>query len=202
MFAAELTEAEASLRVSLAAGGLALLGVALLALTIWWWRNTRPEPPALGPLEVMSERRWAKSRDTDRSRLIDGHRPHGAFALDGRRAAPEPIDLSVLARNLPSGFDDLKEPVPVPVVAEPDSVAPSRASAPVADGRRNQFGDVRDIGSGDRGRSLVEERVLEERVLEERVLDDRVLDDRVVRIDDSDENTVIDPLLQRAASSD
>jgi hypothetical protein len=104
----ELTENEASVRVFLTAGGLAVLGLALTLFTIWWWRGTKPEPPALGPLEVMSDRRWQTASESERMRMIDLHRPAGSFVMDGRMD-PVPIDLSVLARDLPSGFDDLRD---------------------------------------------------------------------------------------------
>ena len=104
----ELTENEASVRVFLTAGGLAVLGLALTLFTVWWWRSTKPEPPALGPLEVMSDRRWQTASENERMRMIDLHRPAGSFVLDGRMD-PVPIDLSVLARDLPSGFDDLRD---------------------------------------------------------------------------------------------
>ena len=80
----ELTESEATLRVFLTAGGLAILGCALLLFTIWWWRGTKPEPPALGPLEVMSDRRWHAASDNERRRLVEQHRP--AAALEPHRA--------------------------------------------------------------------------------------------------------------------
>jgi hypothetical protein len=115
--ASELTESQASLRVYLAAGGLALLGIALLVLTVWWWRSTRPESPVLGPLEVMSDRGFMKAKDMDRQRLVDTHRPSGAIALASVAVAPEPIDLSVLARDVPADFDDLREPAPVDLAA-------------------------------------------------------------------------------------
>jgi hypothetical protein len=104
----ELTESEASLRVFMTAGGLAVLGLALLLFTIWWWRGTKPEPPALGPLEVMSDRRWHASSDGRRRRMVDQHRPAGSAALEAQ-VPPVPIDLSVLARDTPSGFDDLRD---------------------------------------------------------------------------------------------
>jgi hypothetical protein len=112
LLAAELSESQASLRVFLTAAGLAVLGVILFAATVWWWRSTRPETPVLGPLEVMGDRRWRKAPDNDRRRLIDVHRPSGALALDGVAAAPDPVDLSLLARNTPAGFDDLRDPGP------------------------------------------------------------------------------------------
>jgi hypothetical protein len=104
--AAELSDGEAALRVYLAAGGLVLLGGLLLALTIRWWRGTRPEPPSLAPLEVMGERKWAKAPDADKQRLLEQYRPATA---DGTTPiiAPEPVDLAALARVPPRAFDDL-----------------------------------------------------------------------------------------------
>lgn len=173
LVAAELTEAQASLRVYLTAGGLALLGVLLTLYTIWWWRGTRPEPPALGPLEVMSDRRWDKAGEPDRRRWVDGHRPAGALALDGHVAGPEPIDLSVLARSSVDDFGDLREPEPVDL-----SELVARAAAPEPlDEPDHVPGDwhaeVAAFGRADA---------------------DADSDER--------EGTSIDPLLQRAASSD
>ncbi len=45
-------------------------GVALFGLTIWFWRTSRPEPPALARLEVMSERAYRKSKGVDRLFLL------------------------------------------------------------------------------------------------------------------------------------
>jgi hypothetical protein len=123
----QLSSREATLRVFLTAGGLAVLGIALLVFTIWWWRSTRPEPPALGPLEVMSERRWRAASEGERRRLVEVHRPNGA--VDGG-PAPEPIDLSVLARDLPSGFDDLRDE---PVVADAHAATDQPVELDVAD---------------------------------------------------------------------
>ena len=113
VLAGELTESEAALRVYAAAAGLLLLGVLLLVFTVRWWRDTRPEPPSLGPLEVMGERRWSNARDADRRRLLDEHRPTGADPSIPLIVEPEPIDLSVLARDTPKNFDDLREEGPV-----------------------------------------------------------------------------------------
>ena len=74
LFAQELTDSEATRRVFLTVGGLLLLGLAMLIATVWWWRSTRPEHPALGPLEVMSERRWVKADGDSRRSLIDARR--------------------------------------------------------------------------------------------------------------------------------
>jgi hypothetical protein len=45
-------------------------GIALFGLTIWFWRTSRPEPPALARLEVMSERAYRKSKGVDRLFLL------------------------------------------------------------------------------------------------------------------------------------
>lgn len=50
-------------------------GVALLVLTIWFWRTSRPEPTALAPLEIMSERAYRKSKGVDRQFLLQQVRP-------------------------------------------------------------------------------------------------------------------------------
>lgn len=45
-------------------------GVALFGLTVWFWKTSRPEPPALARLEVMSERSYRKSSGVDRQFLL------------------------------------------------------------------------------------------------------------------------------------
>ena len=129
---AELTESQAALRVFLAAGGLVVAGLSLLLLTIWWWRHTRPEPPALGPLEVMGDRKWATAPDSERRRLIEEFRPVGAEPSN-RVVDPQPVDLSILARDAPPTFDDLREPVVDPEALEiaTSSAVEVEASEPI-----------------------------------------------------------------------
>jgi hypothetical protein len=74
VIAAQLSEGEATLRVALAAGGLALLGVVLLVATLWWWRSTRPEPPVLGPLVMMDDRAFRASDPRARQLILDAAR--------------------------------------------------------------------------------------------------------------------------------
>lgn len=108
LLAGELSDSQAAVRVYLAAGGLVLLGLLLLLVTVRWWRGTRPEPPSLAPLEVMGERRWAAAPDPDRQRLLEAYRPSS-----GDRSTPiiepEPLDLGALARDAPQTFDDLRD---------------------------------------------------------------------------------------------
>ena len=104
-----LTEQEANRQLAFAAGGLALLGVLLLIGTIMWWRSTRPESPALAPLEVMSGRRWTQASEAERRRLADEVRPQGGH-LATERPDPVPVDLSrAVDDEAPDRFDDLRE---------------------------------------------------------------------------------------------
>ena len=127
---AELTETETTVRVFLASGGLVVLGLALLWFTIRWWRGTRPEPPALAPLEVMSDRRWKSAQRSEQARLLDTFRPEGARASGG--AVPVPLDLTVLAASSPPSFDDLREPVDEPALSPIDPEAAEVAVAEAA----------------------------------------------------------------------
>jgi hypothetical protein len=136
VLAQELTESEATRRVFLTAGGLALIGAALLVATVWWWRSTRPEHPVLGPLETMSDRRWRRATTDERQRMIGESRPPAS-------AAAEPDAQAVVVTDAPDGAragaavsEAVGARVPAPVVASvPDSAELSAlvASAPPSD---------------------------------------------------------------------
>jgi hypothetical protein len=100
--------------------------VVLAAVTVWFWRTTRPEHPSLGPLEVMSSGRFWSRDAADQVRRLEGARPEGA---EPERSAagvllphgiPDPdrvIDLEMASLGTPLSFEDLAEPAPD---AEPD----------------------------------------------------------------------------------
>jgi hypothetical protein len=134
--------------ILLAAVGLAMLGAAILAATVMWWRTSKVASPTLAPLEVMGSRKWSKATYSEREQLLDGVRPDDAYALTDQRAKPEPVDLSSLVRTTPEWLDDLQEQGPAdaewlaqqlgpPEGPAVDVVAPQRvddsASAAVAD---------------------------------------------------------------------
>lgn len=96
--------------IYLSALGLALVGMALLVVTIMWWRRGRQEHPALAPLEVMSGRAWAKAPEGDRRRRLDKVRVAGSDAAMNSLLVAEPVDLEALVRSVPEDFDDLREP--------------------------------------------------------------------------------------------
>lgn len=108
MVAAErFDDPENARTILLMAGGLVLLGVLVAVGTVWWWRSTEVEHPALGPLEVMSTRKWWNGDYNARHRRLEAARPMGAEAA----AAPtdEPLDLQAAERDDPPQFDDLAD---------------------------------------------------------------------------------------------
>jgi hypothetical protein len=52
--------------------GLLLIaaGVSLAGVTLWFWRESRPDNPVLGPLEVIGERRYKESDETARKEML------------------------------------------------------------------------------------------------------------------------------------
>ncbi|MEY2446211.1 MAG: hypothetical protein QOE00_2791, partial [Ilumatobacteraceae bacterium] len=107
----------------LSAAGLAVVGLALLAGTIVWWRRGRQEHPVLAPLEVMSTRSWWKSPEGDRNRRLLKVRIAGHVPMAEEPIRSEPVDLQALVRSVPQAFDDLREPGEVLVEAVVDEHA-------------------------------------------------------------------------------
>jgi hypothetical protein len=86
--------------VAVLVGLLVALGLTMLGVAVWLVRATRSDPKALGPLEVMGDRRFRK-RDVDRRREdLDTARPPGApppapvVAIDSAESdmASEPVE--------------------------------------------------------------------------------------------------------------
>lgn len=102
--------------ILLMVGLLALAGVGLLVLTVWFWRTTRPEHPALGPLEEMGSGRFWKASATEQVERLDRARPDGAeperlvaqvLLPYGPRPAAAAIDLERIPADAPLSFEDL-----------------------------------------------------------------------------------------------
>lgn len=81
-------------------GGLVVIGLLLILLGVWLIRQTRHDPPVLGPLERMGDADWRKRDEATQRRLLDDVRPEGAKPL---RAEPAPPRLD-------SEFDLSKRP--------------------------------------------------------------------------------------------
>ena len=96
--------------ILLSAAGLAVLGLLIAAATVWWWRSSEIEHPALGPLEVMGSRSWWKGDFTSRRRELEAARPEGAEPADPpATSTSDPVDLEAAALASPREFDDLLE---------------------------------------------------------------------------------------------
>ncbi len=107
--------------ILLSAAGLVLVGVLIAAGTVWWWRSSEVEHPALGPLEVMSSRSWWKGDYTSRRRRLEAARPEGAEPIDPPATSTStPVDLEASALASPQEFDDLLEFPPVVPEIEAD----------------------------------------------------------------------------------
>lgn len=122
--------------ILLMSGGLLLLGALVAVGTIWWWRSSRVEHPALGPLEVMGSRSWWKGDYSSRRRSLEAARPTGAEPAGASASSTvEPVDLEAAALAPPWHFDDLLE-FPTSVAAEAadlDAIDVDAANAEVAD---------------------------------------------------------------------
>lgn len=79
--------------------GLVVLGVAVLGVTLWFWRATRPDHHALMGLEAMSRRRFRRaSGDQERREILE------------TEAAP-PVSSEATAVELPDApIDPLLRP--------------------------------------------------------------------------------------------
>ena len=52
--------------------GIALIitGLALLGVTLWFWQESRPDDPVLGPLEVIGEKEFKDADEATRKELL------------------------------------------------------------------------------------------------------------------------------------
>ncbi len=73
---------------------LILGGIGLFGLTIWFWRTSRPEPEALAPLEIMSERAYLKSKGVDRAFLLNMVRPASKEEVISVALEHEPVNVA------------------------------------------------------------------------------------------------------------
>jgi hypothetical protein len=81
---------------------LVALGLTMVVAAVWLVRATRTDVPALGPLEVLGDRRFARRDDAARAAALAAARPQGALdpapmveiedvdAVRGREPEPAP----------------------------------------------------------------------------------------------------------------
>jgi hypothetical protein len=95
--------------------GLVLAGLIVIAVTVWFWRSTRPDHEALGRLELMSGRRFGRlSDDEARRQHLDAVRGEAGVA-EGQKDGIGEDDSVPLPRPEVSGdqpIDPLLRPSP------------------------------------------------------------------------------------------
>lgn len=127
-----MSDSDSTRTILLVVVGLVAMGVLLSGVTVWFWRSTRPDHPALAPLEVMGDRRFATRSAFEQRQLLDSVRPEGA---EVQRAAPvddaladrggAALDLQRLVVDTPTSFDDLIEPSPTSSEMPPPPPVPA-----------------------------------------------------------------------------
>ncbi|MCU1398013.1 MAG: hypothetical protein JWN62_1122 [Acidimicrobiales bacterium] len=145
VLADSINDSSSTRKVYLLAGGLALLGIFLVMITVWFWRSTKHDPELLAPLEVIGARRFRRLDGGSQQAALDTARPDAATRTRwgvqrGNAGGGPEIDLRATSRTGLAGYDDLHDPAliavavaeaaedgtPTPLVA---AVAPSSAAA-------------------------------------------------------------------------
>jgi hypothetical protein len=67
-----------SVGINLIGGGLIVVGIVLLGVTLSFWKAATEDPEVLAPLEVMADRRYARADDTHRLAMLNSVRPEGS----------------------------------------------------------------------------------------------------------------------------
>jgi hypothetical protein len=88
-----INDHSSSRTVNIIIGALAALGLLMLLVAIWLWRASRPVPPHLEGLDLITKRRWLQSDVSRRDDLL-GHIRHARGAAPPITLArePEPIE--------------------------------------------------------------------------------------------------------------
>jgi hypothetical protein len=102
----------ASLRVYVIVVMLIVIGLLLVGLAVWLFRQTRPEPELLAPLERMNARSWRRLDPQGRRRALDEVRPDGAFPIDHPWREP-PVDQEFATTRPVRDFSDLADAQPL-----------------------------------------------------------------------------------------
>ena len=87
---------------------LTTVGVVLIFIGAWIFRQTKPDPELLAPLERMADRSWRQQDPAQRRRTLDEARPEGAQPVLREQGVPE-VDQD-FAQSKPSigNFNDLR----------------------------------------------------------------------------------------------
>lgn len=116
LLADTVNDASSTRKVYLLAGGLAVLGIALIVITVWFWKSTRHDPELLAPLEAMGSRKFRHMDERAQQHVLDTSRPPNAQPMRWGVVRGEPeevVELDLRAIHDPSrlDYDDLRDPV-------------------------------------------------------------------------------------------
>lgn len=133
---------------------LALVGLALLVafLTFWYWRATKPVPPALDGLDLLSTRKWLRGKPEKRARLLaEFHAKRGpvpeeviartnapTVKVGAAVAAPSPAAAPLVVPAMAGARSELGalvsgDPAEQPIVMVPEASNGAAGGVPAAD---------------------------------------------------------------------
>ena len=150
---------------------LIALGIGLGVLNIWFWRKTKPDPEALGPLVEMSSRKFAELELIEQRHRLDQLRPS---LVASSKIEPLPV----------------MQP-PIPIDDEPQEVLPEiveEVAINDIDWDDDEWPDVDDW-------SLPEEKARQQEIFDQDLEDDIEVVQEVVKEQPKKGPVSIDPLL-------
>jgi hypothetical protein len=103
------------------------LGIGLGILNIWFWRKTKPDPEALGPLVEMSSRKFAELGLIEQRHRLDQVRP--SLASEPSVESLPALQSPIILENESQDFDD--EVIDYLVVSEEVDQEVSRNEVPL-----------------------------------------------------------------------
>ena len=122
---------------------LIVLGIGLGVLNVWFWKQTKPDPEALGPLVEMSSRKFAELEPIEQRHRLDQLRP--SLALPPANELPAEIEQPNPFEEVPVVDDSVVEQDAVVVEVAISSSEPTRPiSANEIDWDDDEWPDVDD----------------------------------------------------------
>jgi hypothetical protein len=122
---------------------LIVLGIGLGVLNVWFWKQTKPDPEALGPLVEMSSRKFAELEPIEQRHRLDQLRP--SLALPPVIELPAEIEQPDPFEEVPAVVDPVVEQDDVVEEVAISSSAPTRPiSANEIDWDDDEWPDVDD----------------------------------------------------------
>ena len=116
-----INDRSSSRTVNIIIGALSALGLLMLFVAIWLWRASRPLPPHLEGLDLITKRRWLRSDTNRREHLLDSIRevrgPAPVVALAREPEAIEPGPAMPISLDAASTSLGVSSSPGVPIVS-------------------------------------------------------------------------------------